>query len=374
MKAKGTEPDIDVYENIEECKEKDDLKPCILQDCFIGNIDQIVHEYHADNEYILKGYRVHYITVPRILRSLFRLHNETFNIWSHLIGCLISFLCLIITFATLTSYRLIYEQDIAKVIEGKEEYSDKDISQIKESFHLLSQYNYDYLNNNSEYNRSSLEDQRASYIKHELYKELFDDYSNVYSVIQYFSELQIICIDCIEETLQSLNDSMSLPCSVGDFCKRNDTNFTSLILDRINTTNFIIQSTLPFEGEIKVLEKWPFAPFFIGAMMCLGFSATFHLFSCHEKIVKQVLNRLDYAGIVFLIVGSCFPPYFYYFYCNFNYAIGYLVFMNIFGLIVLLVMMLTYFDHPKYTSIKGLLFLTFGISAGIGMMHIQLFP
>jgi len=39
-----------------------------------------------DNEYILKGYRVNHTTVSRILRSLFMWHNETCNVWTHLLG------------------------------------------------------------------------------------------------------------------------------------------------------------------------------------------------------------------------------------------------------------------------------------------------
>lgn len=64
------------------------------------------------------------------------------------------------------------------------------------------------------------------------------------------------------------------------------------------------------------LPRWPLLFLFIGGMICMGFSATFHLFTAHSKIVKRVMNRMDYAGIAILIVFSCYPPYYYYFYCN----------------------------------------------------------
>lgn len=41
--------------------------------------------YMAENPYILSHYRAFY-TTARCLTSIFRLHNETVNIWSHLIG------------------------------------------------------------------------------------------------------------------------------------------------------------------------------------------------------------------------------------------------------------------------------------------------
>lgn len=40
-----------------------------------------------ENEYVLSGYRF-YRNTKDCLRSLFKLHNETMNIWSHLLGFL----------------------------------------------------------------------------------------------------------------------------------------------------------------------------------------------------------------------------------------------------------------------------------------------
>lgn len=45
-----------------------------------------------ENEYVLSGYRF-YRSTKDCLRSLFRLHNETMNIWSHLLG-FVFFSCL----------------------------------------------------------------------------------------------------------------------------------------------------------------------------------------------------------------------------------------------------------------------------------------
>ena len=42
-----------------------------------------------DNEYIKEGYRVGFNTVRKVLRSLFMIHNETTNVWSHLLGALL---------------------------------------------------------------------------------------------------------------------------------------------------------------------------------------------------------------------------------------------------------------------------------------------
>ena len=42
-----------------------------------------------DNDFIRTGYRVHY-AYRTCIASIFRLHNETTNIWTHLLGTLIA--------------------------------------------------------------------------------------------------------------------------------------------------------------------------------------------------------------------------------------------------------------------------------------------
>jgi adiponectin receptor len=39
-----------------------------------------------DNEYILTGYRVRFKGVRKVFSTMFMMHNETFNIWSHFLG------------------------------------------------------------------------------------------------------------------------------------------------------------------------------------------------------------------------------------------------------------------------------------------------
>jgi hypothetical protein len=64
------------------------------------------------------------------------------------------------------------------------------------------------------------------------------------------------------------------------------------------------------------LRRWPLFVFLVSAIICLSSSAIFHWFSAHSKTYFEFLNRLDYAGISILIAGSCFPPYYYFFYCE----------------------------------------------------------
>ncbi|KAF2084934.1 HlyIII-domain-containing protein [Saccharata proteae CBS 121410] len=54
-----------------------------------------------------------------------------------------------------------------------------------------------------------------------------------------------------------------------------------------------------------------FGCFFVGAAVCLGCSALFHLTSNHSPDVQRTGNKLDYLGIVALIWGSTVPSVYY---------------------------------------------------------------
>ena len=51
--------------------------------------------------------------------------------------------------------------------------------------------------------------------------------------------------------------------------------------------------------------------YFLGAVACLGMSATYHLLQNHSEVVARFGNKLDYLGIVSLIWGSFFPSVYY---------------------------------------------------------------
>ncbi len=75
-----------------------------------------------DNEFILRGYRIGFNTRQKILRSLFMLHNETVNVWSHLIGVIV-FLGLLIYI----SVALYASNTYLEILNGDAFYVDRSI-------------------------------------------------------------------------------------------------------------------------------------------------------------------------------------------------------------------------------------------------------
>lgn len=52
---------------------------------FIGTIKD-APIFCVSNDFIIRGYRINFNTFERLTKSLFQLHNETMNIWTHLLG------------------------------------------------------------------------------------------------------------------------------------------------------------------------------------------------------------------------------------------------------------------------------------------------
>lgn len=57
-------------------------------------------EYMLHNNYIMTGYRINFDSYAKLTRSLFMIHNETINVWTHLIGSLIFIYLVRHTFTT----------------------------------------------------------------------------------------------------------------------------------------------------------------------------------------------------------------------------------------------------------------------------------
>ena len=122
----------------------------------------------------------------------------------------------------------------------------------------------------------------------------------------------------------------------------------------------------------KKLRRWPLCIFLISAILCLSFSTTFHLIGCISKKYHTILSRFDYGGISLLVSGSCFPPYYYFFYCETKFRLFYLMFISTFGLITFFLSLTNNFNSPKMREFRGKLFIIFGLCAGIPVIHMKL--
>lgn len=66
-----------------------------------------IPEWQHDNEFVKTGYRVNHKGFRQVAKSVFKWHNETVNIWTHLIGFAMFFSAIIYIFA---NYNNMYRQ------------------------------------------------------------------------------------------------------------------------------------------------------------------------------------------------------------------------------------------------------------------------
>ena len=76
---------------------------------FIGTIQQ-AKEWQRNNNYIQTGYRIGYNSTRLAFKSLFQLHNETGNVWTHLLGA--------IFFVVIGFYAIMYMQALKPEISA----------------------------------------------------------------------------------------------------------------------------------------------------------------------------------------------------------------------------------------------------------------
>ena len=139
-----TEPSIDtkeeILENNEEREDENNLSNSNEEDLedqigiSLGSFDE-APKFMQDNEFIKGGYLLNCTSFKKTFKSLFMWHNETINIWSHLLGAIFFFALIFYTSIFITNYN-------SQLNEIK-----KDISKIESKVEYLYEESTDILNN-----------------------------------------------------------------------------------------------------------------------------------------------------------------------------------------------------------------------------------
>ena len=247
-------------------------------------------DYLKDNEYIKEGYLINCNSLDKVFRSILVCSNETINIWSHLTGCIISILLIIFISCFLKT---------GKIKElSQSEYEDIQIKLNEAVIPLIKDLNktneeYNYVNVSNIINKIKTNSEN-----------LLDSYgskSNVITNIENFLERNENLVNQIVE-LNNNSNILEIIVKNWEICSNKITNYIN---------KYIIHE---IKGED--IGRWPLFIMLSAAIGCFAFSTSFHWFSIYSKELYSFLCRLDYAGITLLIPGSCYPPYYYFYYCE----------------------------------------------------------
>lgn len=155
---------------------------------------------------------------------------------------------------------------------------------------------------------------------------------------------------CLKSLLYLHNESVNIYTHlIPGWCFLLMTLFNQLAIERYETTRMI---------DYIMIDL-----FFLGGFTCLMMSSTFHCFKCHSLPVAVLGNKLDYLGIVALVVTSMVSILFYGFHDNNLYFYVFSGLTIMFGLACTIVSLSDKFRSRDWRPYRAALFVAFGLSA-----------
>ncbi|KRX02318.1 hypothetical protein PPERSA_09935 [Pseudocohnilembus persalinus] len=322
------------------------------------------------NKYLYRGFRKNYHSISDCLKSLFQVHNETTNIWTHIAGMLLALAI------------LLYIHIFMSQIYGMESLIQNDLSRYQND--LTSQLFYSKNKNQictvSNQNRvdyvyvQDFCDKILLLEKNDLqipeFNQQQDRLTEVYNQVIQGNETQI---------LKKLNDQVLYYSFIDDEIdqKQNiyykiknvfDGLIKQILSESIDYIPIYQQSfdinipiRFPIKNEVQEVyhvSSWPLDAFQIASFFTFLFSVIFHTFNSLNKKAYMKLIRLDYAGIAILLSTGCSGIYYYAFFCEPFYFYLYIILALVLGLLVLVISMFDfihqYKNHKLRTSMYGL--------------------
>ena len=316
-------------------------------------------KFMQDNEYIKGGYLLNCTNFKKTFKSLFMCHNETINIWSHILSAIFFFALLFYTSIFISNYKSQLNKlknDITLVEQKVESLYDESPNVMNNTYYSIKvlKKTINKVNMNNEYlYQNSL--QLILY----LYNEVKNISSNfVDTLSSKFIELLTTVQDRIIIIKREIINLIKLDTSKSDYLEKE--------LDEKFNTDIEKKETIE-------LARWPLFVIIHSAILLFIFSASFHSIGTINERYHDILNRFDYGGISLLISGSCYPPYYYFFYYSNTFKYLYLTEITVFGIGIFLYSLTDDFNKPQKRTLRGIIFLIFGLCTGIPVLHMAFF-
>jgi adiponectin receptor len=277
-------------------------------------------------QFILRGYRAGH-TFWSSLGSVFRLHNETGNIWTHLVGFII-FICLTVATLRLHPAPLRLGGEALGALEDRLVALEHRMTSLGSRTPSL----FDLVAGGAAWERAAraagaegvalAEQALRSIRRHNLGEvtALADALKGGLARRAASAGAELAALEArLEARLAALGGDLS---SFSAEAAR----------DLESALHRGLASIFGGPGASWPAARWPMVVFTAGAMACLLTSCVCHVFGCCAAHVAAVMWRFDYAGIAVLIVASFFPPVYYGFLCRPALRAFYLLITSALGL------------------------------------------
>lgn len=291
-----------------------------------------------DNQYVHDGYRAN-ISKRDAALSIFRLHNETINIWTHLLGFLF-FLGLGTSFAWNFGQVAMPSAEDFRLDTTFDKLDKKELGDLLEILHKCENGLMGSAQPVFESAEIRLPLANTTYftLRRLLTSELDGDVS--------WSE-QDRFLDLVE-----------LQKAVGLDAPGDESTLPNLLY------NFYHHL-----APADIAAREPLYLFLGGVMICLFLSTFCHTFHCVSRQAASIIWRLDYIGIVFLITCSFLPFVSYTFQCLPLWRFLYFSFIILFGSLCLMVITAERFQKAGTEGVRAKVFTALGLFGVIPILH-----
>jgi adiponectin receptor len=356
--------------------------------------------YAIHNTYILSGYRTRN-TFWDAFRSIFKKHNETTNIWTHLIGMIFFFTFLVNvkepervqmipeTWVTGASAERVLGLQMTQRWRDKVIMVDEGLREARKSFvrEKISRMSDSYTNHNNYYHNKDEEKAHSSssisFADEDIEtKEMERSIDSILSASKNlrdhlrreedrpFKELKRETAMFIEEARRSLQKHQSYNKQKkkyqqqrkqkreedGSEKKDDDDPAFAKVTEALREVQNVLDEIPKDVERLNKVPRWPMRVFLLGAILCLGCSTCCHTCCNISAQVSRRMWKMDYLGIAILIVASFYPVVYYSFYCLPELRDFYLSCVTCLGVAALIPTILPRFQKPSWTPVRAALF------------------
>ena len=328
------------------------------------------------NDHIISGYRVD-LSWWEATKSLFSLHNETLNVWTHLIG-----FCIFLYLTYWTAY-------VNPTIHEKMAEFRQSLPQLDQLFKIHHEESEDAAARGG---AAVLLIAQFSTVKAR-WQELTSQYlADAHQTMQvYISELE----DAAHEFGHSIKEKQQLLSrEVGHVAHELAEGFSHSITDQqarisqqsaqrwVHLKQKLVDAYDRLHRQIDLLSSetkaavgdggpptWPLIVYLLACKICLGCSTVFHLY-CAVKgdHILSMTCKLDYAGISVLIAGSYVPVIWYITHLG-NYRFLYMALALLLGSCCITFTLLDATSAPKWRTFRTLMYIGFGAFGLVPTAH-----
>lgn len=339
--------------------EDDDGKKCSAWFCAVCDVDD-APEWMVWNPYVRSGYRVGARWLGAT-RSIFMLHNETVNIWSHLLGVLMFAALIVQTFRTAHSgvglaappAHWVTGADVARV--ERIQYATRwrqEIRRDRDDLRAIDVALHERLQNGSAA-RDILRGVRDDLldVTHELAEHL-ESGEEVFKVEKRRKVLK--------RSLKGAQKVLEAMDRAGGKDYEEISVQTEALRKKLSQLKKHIKFVPDDPEPARPVTRWPMYIFLTGAVVCLFFSTMCHTYCCVGEIDAERMWRFDYLGIAVLIVASFYPMLHYSYYCLPGWRDMYLTGITVFGCLTVVPTFMRAFQKKEYAPLRASLFVALG--------------